>query len=144
MRPSQIFECTSKLVLLGVMTISGAAIAGVVEDILQGYYEESKKIDPNFRSFDPANGKVFYHAAQIGKDGNKISCAKCHMADPKATGQTPTGKKLDPMAVVVNPKRFTDSKKVEKWFKRNCMDVYQRVCTPIEKGNFILYLQTVK
>ena len=34
--------------------------------------------------------------------------------------------------------------KVEKWFKRNCNDVLGRVCTPLEKGDVLSYLLTVK
>jgi Domain of unknown function (DUF1924) len=48
------------------------------------------------------------------------------------------------MAIGTNPKRFTDKAKVDKWFKRNCQDVYQRECTPKEKGDFVSYMKTAK
>jgi hypothetical protein len=51
---------------------------------------------------------------------------------------------IEPMATIANPQRFTDSAKVEKWFGRNCKDVLERVCTAQEKGDYILYLISVK
>ena len=55
---------------------------------------------------------------------------------------TKTGKVIDPMAPSVNPKRFTDAKEIEKWFKRNCTWTVGRECTPQEKGDFLSYLRT--
>jgi hypothetical protein len=40
------------------------------------------------------------------------------------------------MATAVTPSRFSDNKKVEKWFRRNCDDVFKRECTALEKGDF--------
>ncbi|MGZ3790026.1 MAG: DUF1924 domain-containing protein, partial [Bacteriovorax sp.] len=34
--------------------------------------------------------------------------------------------------------------KVQKWFKRNCNDVLERVCTPQEKGDFVKYMMSIK
>jgi len=48
---------------------------------------------------------------------------------------------LSPMALSVNPERFTDAKKIEKWFHRNCTWVLGRVCTAQEKSNILSYLQ---
>ena len=55
-----------------------------------------------------------------------------------------TGKKIDPMAPSANAERFTDPKKVAKWFKRNCNDVLDRACTPQEQGDVLSYLLAVK
>jgi len=52
-----------------------------------------------------------------------------------------TGKVIDPMALSANPNRFSDAKKIEKWFRRNCKWVLGRTCTAQEKGNILLYLQ---
>jgi cytochrome c peroxidase len=129
---------------IGIFWISSPTQAGMTEEIMKLYHDDTKKIYPSFKDFDAAKGKEFYHSKQMTKDGKQISCAKCHTADPRSPGQSQAGKVLEPMAPAVNPKRFTDKAKVEKWFKRNCMDVYQRLCTPNEKGNFIRYLQSVK
>jgi len=42
------------------------------------------------------------------------------------------------MSPSVNPDRLTDSKKVNKWFKRNCKWTLGRECTAQEKSNFFL------
>ncbi len=45
------------------------------------------------------------------------------------------------MAVSVNPERFTKTKKIKKWFKRNCKWAWGRECTAQEKGNFLTYFK---
>ena len=47
-----------------------------------------------------------------------MSCTTCHTADPRQPGKTPAHRKVDPLAPAANPERFTDLKKVEKWFRR--------------------------
>ncbi len=44
------------------------------------------------------------------------------------------------MAPAVNPKAFTDSAKVDKWFRRNCNDVLNRECSAAEKADVLAYL----
>ena len=89
-------------------------------------------------------GEKFFRFERINSEGNKVSCMTCHTADPKAEGKTRANKIIDPLAPVANKDRFTDMAKVEKWFKRNCKDVYERECTLIEKGNFIKYMMSIK
>ena len=48
------------------------------------------------------------------------------------------------MAPAVNPERFTDAAKTEKWFRRNCNDVAGRECTPAEKADVLAWLLTLK
>jgi hypothetical protein len=43
-----------------------------------------------------------------------------------------------------NQARFSDSAKVEKWFKRNCNDVLGRECDAQEKADVLSWLMTVK
>lgn len=140
---NNLFFLLGLILTLGALT-SHEAKCSSIDAILRGYYDESKKSDPKFKGFDVERGKSFYHAERPGKDGKAISCAKCHTPDPRLPGQSSAGKVIQPMAPSVNPKRFTDKAKVEKWFKRNCMDVYQRACSSLEKGDFIKYLQSVK
>lgn len=134
----------SAMILIWGALASPEAKCSSIDELLKGYYEDSKKSDPKFKGFDVERGKSFYHAERPGKDGKAISCAKCHTPDPRRPGQSSAGKIIQPMAPSVNPKRFTDKSKVEKWFKRNCMDVYQRACSSLEKGDFIKYLQSMK
>ncbi|MEG7525318.1 MAG: DUF1924 domain-containing protein [Chromatiales bacterium] len=51
-----------------------------------------------------------------------------------------TGKVIEPLAPSVNPKRFTDQRKVEKWFIRNCKWTLGRECSSQEKGDLLVYL----
>jgi len=139
-----IFKVILALRFVTLISLSSRADAGPIDDIIKSYLQESKKIDSNLKEFDAAKGKDFYHAKQIRKDGKKTSCETCHTPDPKMPGKSQAGKAIEPMAPIVNPKRFTDKAKVEKWFKRNCMDVYERPCTALEKGHFIKYLQSIK
>ena len=79
-----------------------------------------------------------------GRKGKDWSCSTCHTTDPRKPGRhTVTGKTIQPMAPVSNPNRFTDSAKVEKWFKRNCRDVFDRECTAREKGDVITWLRSI-
>ena len=132
------------LTFICVIAASHKGYSAPIDDLLKDYHDDVKKTDPKFKGFDVDRGKSFYHTDRLTKDGKKISCAKCHTADPRLPGQSSAGKVIQPMAPAVNPKRFTDKAKVEKWFKRNCMDVYQRACSSLEKGDFIKYLQSLK
>lgn len=69
------------------------------------------------------------------------SCASCHTDDLTVPGQhLRTHKAIKPMAPSVNPERLTNSKKVEKWFKRNCKWTLGRECTAQEKANLLSYI----
>ncbi len=68
------------------------------------------------------------------------SCTSCHTPNLKTAGKhVITDKPVEPLAPSANPERFTDPKKVEKWFKRNCKEVVGRECTAAEKADFIQY-----
>lgn len=88
-------------------------------------------------------GKQLYHGKFTG--GRVESCASCHTDDPRKNGShVRTNKVIDPLAPSANRERFSDRAKVEKWFKRNCNDVFGRACTPQEKADFTAYVLTVK
>ena len=88
-----------------------------------------------------ARGQAFFTT----KHGHDWSCSNCHGATPTGTGKhASTGKPIDPMAPAVNPQVFTDSARVEKWFRRNCKDVVQRECSPLEKADVLAYLISLK
>jgi hypothetical protein len=95
--------------------------------------------DKSFTGFSAERG-----AALWGRKGKDWSCSTCHTTDARKPGRhTVTGKAIRPMAPVSNPDRFTDSAKVEKWFKRNCRDVFDRECTAREKGDVITWLRSI-
>ncbi len=86
-------------------------------------------------------GRVFFNSRQ----GGEWSCASCHGSPPNKPGKhASTGKFIDPMAPAVNPKAFTDTAKVDKWFRRNCKDVLQRECSAAEKADVLAYLIGLK
>lgn len=85
------------------------------------------------------------HDFFMNKHGRDWSCSSCHTADPTALGKhAKTGKVIQPMAPAVNPGRFTETAKTEKWFRRNCNDVLGRECTPEEKSNFLSWLVSLR
>ena len=97
--------------------LSLPALAETEHPLLAGYAAQARQENPNFAGFS---------------------------ADPRQPGKTPAHRKVDPLAPAANPERFTDLKKVEKWFRRNCDDVYARECTAQEKGDFISWIDSIK
>jgi len=92
-------------------------------------------------NFSAAQGKTNWNTVVVSKEGEKRACVTCHGTDPKKSGQHATTQKtIEPMASSVNPERFTDVKKMEKWFKRNCEWTWSRECTAQEKGDILKYL----
>ena len=88
-----------------------------------------------------ARGQAFYHQTH----GGEWSCASCHGSPPSKQGKhASTGKAIAPLAPAFNAKAFTDTAKVDKWFKRNCKDVLERECTPTEKADVLAYLISLK
>ncbi len=93
-----------------------------------------------FKEFSATRGADFFKT----KHGNELSCTSCHTTNPAAQGKhAKTDKPIKPIAPAANDERFTDMKKVQKWFKRNCNDVLDRLCTPQEQGDVLAYLLTI-
>ena len=75
------------------------------------------------------------------KTGKPQNCATCHSANLKQDGKhIRTGKKIKAMAPSANPKRFTEVKKIKKWFKRNCKWTIGRECSAQEQANILSFL----
>lgn len=123
--------------------VASPSQAASPDEILKQYEQEAMKKDKSFAGFSIENGKKFFLAENINKKGEKVSCTTCHTQDPKAKGKTRAGKPIGPMAPSINKERFRDMAKVEKWFKRNCKDVYDRECTVQEKGDFVAYMKSL-
>jgi len=118
-----------------------SASAETADSILAAINNEAKSSTPSFKGFSAERGERFFKQTH----GNELSCASCHTDNPAAPGKhAKTGKIIKPLAPAANPERFTDTAKVAKWFKRNCNDVLDRVCTPQEKGDVLTYLRTIK
>lgn len=82
-------------------------------------------------------GRVFFTSPQ----GGEWSCSSCHGKPPTRPGKhASTGKAIEPLAPAANALAFTDTAKVDKWFRRNCKDVLQRECSAAEKADVLAYL----
>ncbi|HQR22524.1 MAG TPA: DUF1924 domain-containing protein [Burkholderiaceae bacterium] len=110
-------------------------------DYLQSLQTAARAADPAFTAFSAQRGQAWFNAPH----GSDWSCSTCHTDNPLATGKhATTGRSIAPLAPAANPDRLTDVAKIEKWFKRNCNDVVGRACTPLEKGDVIAYLTSLK
>ena len=79
------------------------------------------------------------------RHGYEWSCASCHNAPPVTAGRhASTGKTIAPLAPAVQADRFTETATVDKWFKRNCNDVFKRECSAQEKADFMAYLISLR
>lgn len=125
-----------KRLFLALMLLSPAefTFSAIPQELLKGYEAQSGKASP-------ARGELFF----ITKHGKEWSCATCHENPPNHdTKHVVTGKVIKPMSPNVNPERFVEPAKVEKWFRRNCGDVLDRECTAQEKADVLSWLMTVK
>lgn len=93
------------------------------------------------RAGDVSQGALVFNQ----KHGDVWSCASCHNSPPSSTGKhASTSKPIRPLAPAFNAEAFTDTAKIDKWFKRNCRDVMKRECTPAEKVDVLAYLLSLK
>jgi len=99
------------------------------------------KADSGHTGFSASRGESLFRTQWKGGDERTPSCTACHTDNPRQTGRNAkTGRPIDPVAVSVNPKRFTDAAEVEKQFTRDCKNVLGRECTPREKGDYITFM----
>ncbi len=111
------------------------AMAATPADLLAGYIAQSGQ------PANAAKGEVFFKASH----GQEWQCTSCHGKSPMIGGRhASTDKVIEPLAPAANAKRFTDSAKVEKWFRRNCKDVLARECTAAEKADVLAWLITLR
>jgi len=124
--------------LVALVLMVPMAHASAVQDTLDSY--RAAGAGP----FDAARGETMWTQVNIhAETGQKRDCTTCHTPDLTATGKhKKTGKLIKPLAPSANPERLTETKKIKKWFKRNCKWTLGRLCTPQEKGDFLLYIQS--
>ncbi|ADE11560.1 DUF1924 domain-containing protein [Sideroxydans lithotrophicus] len=124
------------MALIGTLVMASAASATPASDELFARYKSE-----GASGFDAERGKADWAKEGKVEDGVKMNCSTCHGDDLRKPGKhKKTGKVIEPMAPSVNPERFTDAKKIEKWFKRNCNDAWGRECTAQEKGDVLKFL----
>ncbi len=103
-----------------------------IDNLLQKYQQQGAG------AVAPDQGKNLWYS----KNGDR-SCTSCHGSSPAQTGKhIKTGKTIKPMAASTNSIRFQDSKKVEKWFLRNCKWTLGRQCTVQEKADTLSWLSS--
>jgi uncharacterized membrane protein len=111
------------------------AMAATPAELLAGYIAQAGQ---------PANavkGEAFFKASH----GLESQCTSCHGKSPMTSGRhASTDKAIEPLAPAANAKRFTDSAKAEKWFRRNCKDVLARECTAAEKADVLAWLISLR
>lgn len=123
------------LVLASLFTASAANATPATDALLAKYKSEG------VTKTDAAKAKADWAKKTKGEDGEEMSCSTCHGTDLTKSGQHhKTHKVIEPMSAKVNAERFTDEKKIEKWFKRNCKDAWGRECTSQEKADFLTFL----
>jgi hypothetical protein len=116
--------------------IATTAMATPASDSLLAKYKTE-----GVSQIDAVKAKTDWNKESKGEDGETISCTTCHGTDLSKPGKhRKTHKVIDPMSTKVNAERFTDEKKIEKWFKRNCNDTWGRECTSQEKADILTFL----
>ena len=109
--------------------------------ILANYAAKARAADAGDPAFSAQRGETLFRTKWTGGDPRTASCTACHTGDPRQPGQNAkTGRPIEPVAVSVNPRRFTDPATVEKQFMRDCRSVLGRDCTPLEKGDYITFM----
>lgn len=133
---------TSRLALGAALAAAASgAFALTPSDYLRSLEETVRRTTPTFGGFSAQRGERLFKTTH----GAEWSCASCHTDNPLVGGKhAKTGKSIAPLAPGANAARFTDPAKIEKWFKRNCNDVLARACTPVEKGDVLTWLISLK
>ena len=131
----------AETILMLLITSISVALAGPQQNQLIGEYESlARKQVADFSGFSVTRGETLYREIYQGGKADTPSCTTCHSNSPEQSGKTRAGKSIEPMALSQTPDRYSDFKKTEKWFRRNCQSVLGRECTPLEKGDFITFM----
>jgi hypothetical protein len=96
-------------------------------------------------NFSASKGEALWNKTFIDPTkGDERSCTSCHTTNLKQPGKhAKTGKMIQPMAPSINPKRLSTTKKIKKWFTRNCKWTLGRECTDQEKGDVLAFLKNL-
>ncbi len=132
---------TAKKICIALLFLASAnpVFAETPASLVSGYAAEAAKAKPGFTP-SAQRGQAFF-TKEWNVAQKMPNCTVCHGKNLKADGKhVVTDKRIDPLSPAVNKERFTSSKKVEKWFKRNCTEVVGRECTAAEKADFIQFV----
>ncbi|WP_086480450.1 DUF1924 domain-containing protein [Oceanospirillum sanctuarii] len=110
----------------------------VVEQLLKEYRSEGVTEFSSTR-----DGNLWQQSFDYSKAPASRSCTSCHGKDIRQKGlHIRTQKEIKPLAPSINPSRLTDEKQIRKWLKRNCKWTLGRECSPQEKGDLLLWIQS--
>jgi len=141
--------------------------AGPTQQILDHYAEAARQEDPGFDGFSAERGEKLYHEKGIIRGLGFVTCASCHLPDPREMiiaheskilrrachvindEEHPNPKKakvrkIPPLAPSANAKRLTAPQTVEDFLRVNCTLVFKRECTAQEKGDVLVWLGAIK
>ena len=124
-----------------IMSVNASSAASI-QDSIARYATEARSEDSSFDAFSAERGHVLFSSRPATGKPDTPSCTSCHSDNPAGGGQTRAGKEIAPMALAKTPGRYSDVKKLKKWFRRNCKSVLGRVCTSLEKGDFLTFMAT--
>ena len=132
-----LFHCASRVVPIALALLAGPAFAADTT--------ATEQLD-RWSAQAGAPGRVDAGRSFFTRThGGEWSCASCHGTPPTEAGKhASTGKRIAPMAPAFNAQAFTESAKVDKWFRRNCKDVVSRECSATEKADVLAYLLSLK
>jgi mono/diheme cytochrome c family protein len=129
------------LAIVSMFSISLMAASPEVVQYMNELSKTAKAENPTFSGFDAARGKEIFTSTHTGKQGKPMACTSCHTVNLASPGKNSlTGKVIDPLSPRANPQRLTSTKEVNKWLKRNFIDVYAREGTAQEKGDVLAYI----
>lgn len=127
--------------LLPVVGLLGVLLAAPAQAADTSAQQQLQRFQAQSGPGQAARGQQLFNS----KHGGEWSCASCHNTPPVTAGRhASTGKTIAPLAPAVQADRFTETAKVDKWFKRNCNDVFKRVCSAQEKADVMAYLISLR
>ena len=128
--------CVVSVLVLSSWLVCGPVRADAVEDLLAEYRGLGGG------PFQASAGEALWLTQHTQADGSRRSCTSCHTNEPRQPGRhNVTGRGIEPLAPSVNPRRLTERREIEKWFKRNCKWTLGRECTVQEKGDLLAFLR---
>lgn len=132
---------SARIICPALALLLGAATATLTLPAMAGDTSAAQQLERwNTQAGAPGNaaqGRDFFNASH----GGEWSCSSCHGNPPVKTGEhASTGKEIAPLAPAFNARAFSDTRHVDKWFRRNCNDVLERECSAAEKANVLAYL----
>lgn len=112
-------------------------------EALLNQYANQNSSQFSHEPFSALRGQTLWAKTVEGDAPNtQRSCTTCHGENLNSEGEhISTNKVIKALAPSINPDSLVDAKKIEKWFKRNCLWTFGRECSPQEKGDVLTYLQ---